>query len=257
MMISVITPCLNSEKYINRCIASIIQQNYLNFQHIIVDGGSQDNTLSILNKYGHLCWTSEQDRGQSDALNKGFNKASGDIIGWLNADEFYLRDCLKKVSLEFDNNPEIDIIYGNVILVDENYKLIRTKQEINFDPQILKYYGCYISTAATFFRKKVFDENNFLDTSFHYTMDYEFFVRLALKGYKFKHINEYLAAFLVSPNNKSADINMRTKDRIRVQKKYAYKNQHINNTLSHLYHLKHALLKILYGRLDTNKIEIC
>jgi len=107
MKISIITPSLNQGRFLKECIESVLCQNYENFEHIIIDACSTDNTLDVLSKYHHLIWISEKDKGQSDALNKGLDMASGDIIGWLNADDYYCPDTFNKISKIFNNNHKI------------------------------------------------------------------------------------------------------------------------------------------------------
>ncbi len=124
MKISIVTPSYNQGQYIEDAIKSVLAQNYENFEHIIVDACSSDNTLTVLKKYPHLKWVSEPDEGQSDALNKGFEKASGDIIGWLNADDYFLPNAFLtfvKVSTVKSN---IDFFYSNYLWVDKNKKTL-------------------------------------------------------------------------------------------------------------------------------------
>jgi len=207
--ISIITPSLNQSKYIEEAILSVMNQAYDNYEHIIVDGGSTDDTLEILGRYSFrsdkLKWLSEPDQGQSDALNKGFRMATGDIVGWLNADDRYLPGCFYKVAEVFANNPDVDIVYGDYRFIDEQGKVFKLRKEIDFDLFILKYlHVLYIPSTATFFRRWVIDEGNFLRLDLHYAMDYEFFLRLALKGYRFLHVPEYLADFRWHPESKSS-----------------------------------------------------
>ncbi len=203
--ISIVTPSLNQEKFIEDCIRSVLEQSYPNFEHIIIDGGSTDGTLNILKRYPHLIWVSESDRGQSDALNKGFRLASGDIIGWLNADDRYLPGCFQQVSSFMVEHPEVDILYGDYRFINEQGNVLQIRKELDFDIFMLKYlHILYIPTTASFFKRKIFDEGNFLNIEYHYAMDYEFFVRLALKGYKFVHINAILADFRWHETNKSS-----------------------------------------------------
>ena len=112
--ISVITPSYNSGKYIEDAVNSVLAQNYPNFEHIIVDGGSTDNTLQILEKYPHLKWVSEPDNGQSDAMNKGFGMSSGEIIVYLNADDYFEPDAFSNIVHTFEKNPDADMIVGNL-----------------------------------------------------------------------------------------------------------------------------------------------
>jgi glycosyltransferase involved in cell wall biosynthesis len=203
--ISIVTPSYNQGKFIEEAIKSVLEQNYPNFEHIILDNCSTDETIEILQKYPHLVWKSEIDKGQSDALNKGFCLATGDIIGWLNADDRYLPGCFQEIVQCFNNNPESDIVYGDYRWINEQGQILQRRREIEFDWFILKYlHILYIPSTSTFFKQKIFEEKNFLDISLKYAMDYEFFLRLVRKGYKFTHINAYLADFRWHENNKSS-----------------------------------------------------
>ena len=201
--ISIVTPSFNQGGFIAEAIDSVRSQE-VKSQHIIVDNCSTDQTGSVLKAKGHLKILVEQDLGQSDALNKGFKMASGDIIGWLNADDRYLPGCFKAVSDFFTANPSCDILYGHYRLIDETGKVLSYRKELGFDIFMLKYlHVLYIPSTTTFFRRRVFEEGNFLDIKYHYAMDYEFFLRLALKGYKFCHAPLFLADFRVHTASKS------------------------------------------------------
>jgi glycosyltransferase involved in cell wall biosynthesis len=203
--ISIVTPSYNQGQFIELAIESVLAQNYPNFEHIILDNCSEDQTIAILEKYPHLIWKSERDQGQSDALNQGFKTATGDIIGWLNADDQYLPGCFDRVIQSFNNHPETDIAYGDYCWINEMGKIIQLRKELDFDLFLLKYlHVLYIPSTSTFFKQKIFKDNNFLDTSLKYSMDYEFFLRLAYKKYKFTHINSYLANFRWHKQSKSS-----------------------------------------------------
>ena len=205
MKISVVTPSFNQGKYILEAIESVNVQNYCSFEHIIQDNCSVDATRHIIKQYSHLWVATEEDEGQSDALNRGFKKATGDIIGWLNADDKYLPGCFKAVVNFFIKNPQCDVLYGDYRIIDNKSKLIKLRKEIPFDLFILKYlHVLCIPSTATFFRRRIFEEGNFLDKRYHYAMDYEFFLRLALKGYCFAHIPAFLADFRVHDASKSS-----------------------------------------------------
>ncbi|MBP7435874.1 MAG: glycosyltransferase [Bacteroidales bacterium] len=109
--VSIITPSYNQGQFIEKTILSVLNQNYHNFEHIIVDGGSIDNTLEILKKYPYLIWISEPDKGQSDTFNKGLKVSSGEIIGWLNSDDMYKQNIFSGIVKYFDEEPDIDVIY--------------------------------------------------------------------------------------------------------------------------------------------------
>jgi glycosyltransferase involved in cell wall biosynthesis len=202
--ISIVTPSYNQGDYIELAIQSVIDQNYPNFEHIILDNCSTDRTIDILKKYDHLIWKSEPDKGQSDALNQGFSLATGDIIGWLNADDLYLPNCFNMIVNWFIHHPQTDIVYGDYRWINQTGSIFQFRREIDFDLFILKYlHVLYIPSTATFFKSRIFKEENFLDISFRYAMDYDFFLKLAAKGYHFSHISSYLADFRWHENNKS------------------------------------------------------
>lgn len=189
---------------------SVANQRYDNYEHIVVDGMSTDGTLEILHNLGsnngrpNVFWISETDSGQSEALNKGFRLAKGEIIGWLNSDDRYRPNCFDHVARAFRDRPDIDIVYGDYCFINESGKLLRLRREIEFNAFILLYHRVlYIPTAATFFRRRIFDENNWLDEKLHYAMDLEFFIRLSSRGYRFMHISEVLADFRLQPTSKT------------------------------------------------------
>lgn len=204
---SIVTPSLNQAQYLSEALRSVQEQTYPNYEHIVIDGGSTDDTLRILKEFsgtGTLRWVSEPDRGQADALNKGFRLATGDVIGWLNADDRYLPGCFEEVSEFFDRNPGVDVVYGDYRFIDHAGRVLRYRKEIDYDLFILKYlHVLYIPSTASFFRRSIFDEGYYLKEEYHYAMDYEFFLRLALSRYRFAHISRYLADFRWHSSSKS------------------------------------------------------
>jgi glycosyltransferase involved in cell wall biosynthesis len=202
--ISIITPSYNQAEFIEKAIISVIDQHYPNYEHIIFDNCSTDSTTDVLSKYPHLIWTSERDNGQSDALNKGFKKANGEIIGWLNADDLYLPGCFLTVVKGFKEHPESSVVYGDYRWINEKGELMKFRREIDFDLFIFKYlHFTYVPSAASFFKERVFKDGNFLNTAYELSMDYEFFLRIALKGYRFTHLKSILADFRWHPQSKS------------------------------------------------------
>jgi glycosyltransferase involved in cell wall biosynthesis len=210
MKISIVTPSLNQGKYLAEALESVRAQQYAQTEHLVMDGGSNDETLPLLRslkghkEWDYLCWRSEEDGGQSSALNKGFNEATGDIIGWLNSDDRYRAGCFDRVVRTFTENPDIDVLYGDFTLIDQLGAVQRIRREIEFNRFILLYHRVlYIPTPTTFFRRRVFDDGNRLKPGLHYAMDYEFFLRIAGLGYKIQHLPEVLADFRVHPESKS------------------------------------------------------
>ncbi len=247
--ISIVTACLNHGQYLEDAILSLLRQNYPNLEHIVVDGCSKDNTLEILKSYPHLRWISEPDKGQSDALNKGFRMATGDLVGWLNADEYYMPGALAAIAQSAQRHPEADVFYGDCLFVDEHGSLQRAKAAHRFDFHILLYYGCFIVTATTFFRRNIFEENLMLDTEYRVDMDYDFFVRAALAGKSFHYINRLLAAFRWLGTNASLQHEKRRRERLRVQhhRSTLKAPDAVYNALARLYTAKRIALKALHG----------
>jgi glycosyltransferase involved in cell wall biosynthesis len=209
-LISIITPSFNQASFIGEALESVRHQNNDNCEHIVIDGMSTDGTIELLRDQTrnpgqeNMIWISERDSGQSEALNKGFRRARGEIIGWLNSDDRYRANCFDHVAQAFKDNPDVDIIYGDYLLVDEAGKMLKIRREIEFNAFILLYHRIlYIPTTATFFRRRIFKEGNWLDEKLQYAMDLEFFIRLSERGYRFKHIPQLLADFRMQPYSKT------------------------------------------------------
>jgi glycosyltransferase involved in cell wall biosynthesis len=209
--ISIVTPSYNQGRFLREALDSVRRQNYPNVEHLVIDGGSTDGTLEILNEissdaqWRHLRWISEPDRGQSDALNKGFRLATGELVGWLNSDDRYRPGCFRRIVESSANAPESDVLYGDYTFIDEQGRLLEIRREIEFSKFILLYHKVlFIPTTSTFFRRRVFDHNQFVDERFHYAMDFEYFVRLMIKGYRFRHVPGLLADFRWHRDSKSS-----------------------------------------------------
>jgi glycosyltransferase involved in cell wall biosynthesis len=208
--ISIVTPSFNQANFIGEALESVRLQNYDNCEHLVIDGMSTDGTVDLLHalaanqKQQKLFWSSERDSGQSEALNKGFRQAKGDIVGWLNSDDRYRAGCFEHIVRAFDDHPDVDIIYGDYLIVNEAGKVLKIRREIEFSAFILLYHRIlYIPTTATFFRRRIFDDGNWLEEKLQYVMDLEFFIRLSESGYRFKHIPQLLADFRMQPNSKT------------------------------------------------------
>jgi glycosyltransferase involved in cell wall biosynthesis len=203
--ISIVTPSYNQARFIEDTILSVKNQDYPDFEHIIVDGGSADNTLDVLRKYENtydMRWISEPDKGQSDAVNKGFEVANGEIIGWLNSDDVYFStDVFSKVASEFIGHPDIDVVYANRAVIDESNNLVKLQYSRKFDyKRLLKgYYALHQETV--FFRRKIADRHQ-LNTDLHIVMDSDFWLKLG-SHYNFRYINKFFGGFRVHKVNKT------------------------------------------------------
>jgi glycosyltransferase involved in cell wall biosynthesis len=211
LKISVVTTSFNQERFLKDCLLSVKEQEYGNVEHLVIDGGSTDGSVDLLRSYSarpgwaHLRWISERDRGQSDALNKGFRMATGDVIGWLNSDDMYLPQCLKNVSDALRGNPGADILYGDYTFVDEVGYTTQLRREISFSKFVLfhTHVNFLQSSGAVFLARRVIDLGHFVDETYHYAMDYEYFLRLAVCGFSFRHVPELLGAFRWHGDSKS------------------------------------------------------
>jgi glycosyltransferase involved in cell wall biosynthesis len=196
-LVSIITPCWNSEDYIEETIKSIINQSYKNIELIIIDGGSSDGTLNIIRKYEKSVdyWISEKDSGMYQAINKGLRRASGDIVAYLNSDDQYYNNTIKSVVQYFKDNIDVELIYGDLAFVDQNGKYLYKKRYPKFClDRLIRSDFCMIGQPAAFWRNNLHNKIGYFDESYKLVADYDFFVRAAMYV-KITHTSQVLAAF--------------------------------------------------------------
>ena len=195
--ITIITPSYNQGEFLEETIQSVIDQGYPNLEYFVIDGGSSDNSVEIIKKYAkHITWwVSEKDRGQQHAINKGLQRASGEVINYINSDDFLYPDALNIIAEAYRAHPDAGLFMGNGALVDRQGKKIRTySRRVAFDYEALLKGSNYVLQQATFFTKKAVDEFGMLDESLHFAADLEFFLRVGNK-YPVVTIDAELAAF--------------------------------------------------------------
>jgi glycosyltransferase involved in cell wall biosynthesis len=191
-LVSIVTPSYNQGHYIEETIQSVLNQDYANLEYMVVDGGSSDNTVDILKQYeGCLAWISEKDRGQADAINKGFRMAKGEILAWLNSDDTYVPGAIRKAVQYFEAHPEVGLLYGEGYHIDEDGDVIERYYTEPFDYQRLGEI-CFICQPTVFMRAEVVRTIGPLDLDLHYCLDYEYWMRVA-KRFRVGYLNEYLA----------------------------------------------------------------
>jgi glycosyltransferase involved in cell wall biosynthesis len=203
--ISIVTPSLNQAAYIEENIKSVLNQNYPHFEHIIIDGGSTDGTIDILKKYDHLIWVSEEDNGQSEAINRGFKRAMGEIIGWLNSDDCYEPDAFGTVAEELSRAKGKYVVFGDCYKMDEEGKRLAYYQaKLPCSKDWFKFWkkDYVIHSASTFFYKDILEEVGYLDQDLHYTMDDEYWLRIK-RHYQFYHIGKPLARIRIHDRMKT------------------------------------------------------
>lgn len=190
-LVSVVTPSYNQAQFIEQTIQSVARQRYSNIEHIVVDGESNDGTIDILREYDdRLTWISEPDEGQSDAINKGFEMADGDVVAWLNSDDVLFDVKTLNRIVEYFERFDIDIIYGDMALLNAESDVLKLHIVPDFDYEKL-LTKCFIEQPSVFFRENVVTTER-LNTDLEYVMDYEFWLRLAQK-YEFRHVPDVLA----------------------------------------------------------------
>ena len=204
--ISIVTPVLNGEAFIEQTIRSVLLQGYPNYEFLILDGGSTDGTLGIIEKYSPwLQCISEKDNGQSAAINRGFRLADGELIGWQNADDLYGRDSFREAAIAVVEYPDYEIYHGTVsVFADTNFQppwLDEICEE--FSQESLFDRMCMMNTSM-FFRRTVFDHGVFLNEDLHYTMDVDYFWQLSLAGFRYKLVRSMTGYFRWHVESKSA-----------------------------------------------------
>ena len=213
--ISVITPSYNQARFLEKTILSVLNQNYPNLEFVIIDGGSNDGSVDIIRKYQRYLsyWVSEKDKGQTDALNKGFRMATGELVAWQNSDDIYLPGAFNTLASYVNRYPDYDIYFGNIYLMDSNDDVLR---EIRFHPfsvHNLIYYDWNLSSQASFWRNETFNKVGFL-RNLDVAFDFEWFVRLAQNRLRFFFIHEFLGAYRMHRDSKLALV----KDRDKIKK---------------------------------------
>lgn len=195
-LFSIVTPSYNYSKYIRECIESVQNQEGVTFEHIVFDAGSTDGTIDIIKEYPHIDLTVEPDKGMSDAINKGFRKARGKWVMWLNTDDRLLPGALKSIGDFADKHPEADVVYGAWNFINAEGKFLRAMKALPFSVNMLIEHGCYIASTALFLRRATtIDEGFLLNVNFRYVMDGEYYARLGRADKKFINYNKPLADF--------------------------------------------------------------
>lgn len=192
-LVSIVTPSYNQGRFIRATIESVLSQDHPAIEYIIMDGGSTDNTAAVVKEYAsRVKWISERDRGQSDAINKGFRMANGEIVSWLNSDDLILPGAVSLAVRAFEREPEAMAVYGEGYLIDEAGEVKgRFPATEPFNLWKLVYLCDYILQQTVYFRKRVFQEVGYLDESLHFGLDWDLLIRIA-KRYSLHYIPEYM-----------------------------------------------------------------
>jgi glycosyltransferase involved in cell wall biosynthesis len=181
MLVSIVTPSFKQAGFLEATIKSVVEQDYPQIEYIIVDGGSNDGSLDIIQRYADRLawWVSEPDRGQTDAINKGFAHASGQVLAWINSDDTYQPGAISRAVNFLQTHPEIGMVYGDANFIDRDGKMIGRFPACQTDYRRLRQGYVHIPQQASFFRADLWQKVGPLDPTFYFAMDYDLWVRLA------------------------------------------------------------------------------
>lgn len=202
-LVSIITPSYNQARYLEQTMLSVLNQDYTPIEYIVLDGASTDGSVEIIKKYASRLayWESVKDNGQADAINKGFSRVSGEIIAWLNSDDYYLPGTIRNVVKVFEDNPNVVLVYGNMLAVDENGQTFNT---LTYKQLTLEDLMCFqiIGQPAVFMRRSALKQTGGPDLTFHFLLDHLLWIHIAKRG-RILHVDQTWAAARYHPEAKN------------------------------------------------------
>jgi len=203
-LVSIITPSYNHARFIEATIQSVLMQDYPRIEYLIVDGGSNDGTVDLIKKYSDKLswWVSEKDKGQTDAINKGFNRAKGDILAWLNSDDTFEPGAVTAAVKYLQEKPEVGMVYGDCNFINEHGKVIGKFNSAQTDYHLLRQGYVHIPQQTMFFRRELWEQVGPLDPSFYFAMDYDLWIRIAAKC-EIKYVSQTWANFRIHTSGKT------------------------------------------------------
>jgi glycosyltransferase involved in cell wall biosynthesis len=247
---SIVTPSFNHCEFLERTVQSVLnQEGDFDLEYLVMDGGSTDDTPRILKKYeDRLTWRSEPDRGQSDAINKGLRRATGDIVGWINSDDVLLPGALSRVAEVFRQRPEVAWVHGCCRIIDAHDRAIRRWVSAYKDWRSRHYSYSrlltenFISQMTVFWRRELLDQVGYLDATLHLAMDYDLWLRFARRSDP-AYLPEPIACFRWYPTSKSG---AGFSEQFKIERMIARKNAPDRHWLHRLKWLKTAQATLLY-----------
>jgi len=203
-LVSIVTPSFNQQRYLKETILSVINQDYPALEYFVIDGGSTDGSVDIIKKNQNKLagWVSESDLGQTDAINKGFDRCQGEIMAWINSDDIYQVGAISSAVEFLQAHPEIGMVYGDTDLIDEDSHRIGRFNAKQTNYQRLMRGGVYIPQPAAFWRRDLWEKSGPLDTSFYFAMDYDLWVRFA-KIAPIQYVPQLWASFRIHDGGKT------------------------------------------------------
>ena len=207
-LVSIITPSYNQGRYLEATIRSVLEQDYPVIEYIIIDGGSTDESLEIIQRYaGRLAyWESMPDRGQAHAVNKGLQRARGEILGWINSDDVLAPGAVSLAVQTLRSQPGIDVVYGRLARIDAAGRPVPTpvlpKDRVEFGPDYV-IGECIVNQPGAFWRREIMQQVGWLEERLTYSLDYEYWIRMALAGARFRRLEPVVAFFRLSEGSKT------------------------------------------------------
>ena len=182
-LISIVTPSFNQAQYLEQTLRSVLEQEYPRIEYIVIDGASTDGSVELIKKYKDRLayWVSEKDSGQAEAINKGLARTTGQIVAWINSDDFYFPGAVASAVKAFETNPEAGLVYGDTVAVDENGEFIHFPKYAQWNLEDLLTFNI-IGQPAVFMRRDILLEVGFLDPSFHFLLDHQLWIRMASRA---------------------------------------------------------------------------
>lgn len=264
--ISIVMPSFNQGKFIEQSILSIINQQYPNLQLIIIDGGSTDETIDIIKKYENYVdyWVSESDKGQSDALNKGFKKSNGDFFGWLNSDDLYLPGVFFLIIDTFKKNPKTELVFGDWLSIDKKNNIIDLNHAFDFNLNHFRYEGFHLNAQSMLWKSSLHKKFSGFFLELYNTMDYQMILEFGiLSENNFLRIPNIIGAFRRHENQKTGPkiSNQIVREHYLLAKRFNYQDKfkligkfkrHIFRYRRAYWYIRRGGLKNLFERLFTS-----
>lgn len=248
--VSIVTPSFNQHEFVERTVRSVLDQSYPNLEFFVQDGASTDGTTDVLSHYGDRLagWSSCPDNGQANAINAGFAKSSGEIMAWLNSDDILLPGTLAYVTEYFSRHPNVDVVYGHRILIDEHDREIGRWILPSHNDKVLSWED-FIPQETMFWRRRIWEKSGgHVDESFRFAMDWDLLLRFRDAGARFVRLPRFLGGFRVHSRQKTSveilHVGYQEMDRIRQRLLgYVPSRKEINKAVRG-YLIKHLVLDL-------------
>jgi glycosyltransferase involved in cell wall biosynthesis len=206
--VTIVTPSYNQAPFIEETLCSVLSQDYPNLEYIVMDGGSNDGSVEIIRKYEKQLayWTSEKDAGASDAIAKGFQRATGEIMAYINSDDPYMPGAIHAAVKAFQEHPECDVVFGNTYWTDPQGKVLAERRQTPFWALSYFYGGCDMQQPSTFWRRDIYLKAGGMNASFVTAFDTDLFHRFIANGARFRHVRQFFSCFRIHPESKSSTL---------------------------------------------------